>query len=126
MEKAIIKFADGSELIADKNGNCVIFDEKPEFTSDLSVVTVSSESGVTVVNNAEVIECASVDGRFWYTFVETSAEEIFKRRVQANIQTIAEMTDVDLDSDNPSGELSLKERINDLEIAICELMDSLA
>ena len=126
METAKIVFSDGTELTAEENGSCLIFDEKPTLPGDLSLVTVISENGTTVYQHAEAIECASVDGRYWLTFVETPAEELFKRKMLANIATIAEMTDIDLDSEDPSGELSLKERINDLEIAICELMDSLA
>ena len=37
------------------------------------------------------------------------------------IQAIAALTDINLEE--PGQGLSLKERINDLEIAICELMD---
>lgn len=41
-----------------------------------------------------------------------------------NVEAIAEVTDVNLE--NPSQGLSLKERINDLEVAICEILDSMA
>ena len=42
------------------------------------------------------------------------------------LKTIAHMTDVDLDSDEPEKEISLKERVNDLEVAVCDLLDMLA
>lgn len=42
------------------------------------------------------------------------------------LQTIAHMTDVDLESEEPEKEISLKERVNDLEVAVCDLLDMLA
>lgn len=42
----------------------------------------------------------------------------------AQIHEIADLTDINLEEPNQG--ISLKERINDLEIAICELLDSLA
>lgn len=42
------------------------------------------------------------------------------------LKTIANMTDIDLEAEDPTKEISLKERINDLEIAVCDLMDMLA
>ena len=47
---------------------------------------------------------------------------VYKERDQ--IQAIADLTDIDLE--DPTQGLSLKERINDLEIAICELLDAMA
>lgn len=40
-----------------------------------------------------------------------------------NVSKLAEMTDVNLD--DPSNGLSLKERISDLETAVCEIVDSI-
>lgn len=42
---------------------------------------------------------------------------------KTQIETIAALTDIDLEE--PEQGLSLKERINDLEIAMCELLDIL-
>ena len=42
---------------------------------------------------------------------------------KTQIETIAALTDIDLEE--PEQGLSLKERINDLEIAMCELLDLL-
>ena len=46
--------------------------------------------------NAEIIECASVDGRYWFSFREISETERASKQLQANIEYIAMMTDVDL------------------------------
>ena len=70
-----VKFANGEELTAEKNGTCLILDEKPEFPADLSIVTVESEEGVEIYHDAIVQECASIDGKFWFTFLEESQEE---------------------------------------------------
>lgn len=122
--EATITFADGSVITAERNGDSFIANERPDFPADLSTVTVVSEDATNVYNNARVVECASVDHRFWWTFVETPAEELVKLRMQDNIRTIAQLTDIDLEAEDPAKEISLKERINDLEIAICELMDA--
>lgn len=69
-----ITFVDGNELIAVKNGDCFIVDEKPTFPADLSVVTVEGEEGSEIFHDAIVQECASVDGKYWFAFLEESPE----------------------------------------------------
>lgn len=65
-----------------------------------------------------------------YTVTEyTKSEYLNYVAVQMNAQfeqihEIADLTDVNLEEPNQG--LSLKERINDLEIAICELLDAMA
>lgn len=126
METVTIIFADGTEISAKKNGDCFIIAKKRAFPEDLSVVTVSGADGDTVYHNAELVECASVDGKYWFSFAETPADKLALQRMENEIRTIATITDVDLDAPDPTQEISLKERINDLEIAICELVDALA
>lgn len=74
MENVTIKFADGTELSAEQNGSCYIVNEKPDFPTDLSEVTVEGGENASFVN-AQVIECASVDGRYWFSFREVTADE---------------------------------------------------
>lgn len=126
METVTIIFADGTEVSAKKNGDCLILARKRTFPEDLSVVTISGADGDTVYHNAELVECASVDGKYWFSFIETPADKLALMRMENEIRTIATITDVDLDAPDPTQEISLKERINDLEIAICELVDALA
>lgn len=71
METKII-FKDGTELTVEKNGDCLILTQKPSFPEDLSTVTVQAEDGTREYHNAQVLECASVDGRFWFAFTEES------------------------------------------------------
>ena len=126
MEKVKIIFADGTEVNAERNGDCLILKKRTTLPTDLSVVTVRGDDGDTVYHNAELTESASVDGRYWFAFTEASPADLVTRKMQENIRAIAELTDVDLDSPDPEKEISLKERVNDLEIAVCELMDTLA
>lgn len=70
--EATIKFVNGEQIVADQNGTCYIVDVKPEIPDDLSVVEVENEDGTIYFNDAFVIECASVDGRYWFAFGEES------------------------------------------------------
>ena len=81
---------------AELNGNCLIMDEKPVFPSDLRLVKVESEDAVTEYRFAQVTECASLDGRYWFTFTQMPEEERRTQQMQANIEYIAMMTDVEL------------------------------
>jgi len=38
--------------------------------------------GDTVLKNAEVIECASVDGRYWFAFREMSEMELWRANIE--------------------------------------------
>ena len=86
MEARII-FKDGTEITAEMNGNCFITQSKPAFPADLSTVTVESEDGEKVFSNAQLIECASVDGRYWFAFSEES-------QMDATIRELRETNDM--------------------------------
>ena len=62
--EAKITFKNGQEMTVEKNGDSYITQTKPEFPADLSVVTVESEDGNREYRNAEIVECASIDGRY--------------------------------------------------------------
>ena len=97
MEKVVITFLDGTHIRADKNGNCYITDEEPEFAEDLSEVTVSDG---TVYVNARRIECASADGRYWFSFHEETPDERLATEVEkqrGDIDFIAMCCDVELE-----------------------------
>lgn len=97
MEKAKIVFKNGMEIEAELNGSSLIVDTKPDFPSDLSVVTVIATDGERTYNNAEIVECASVDDRYWFTVLEIPETERAARQIQANIEYIAMMADIDLE-----------------------------
>lgn len=83
-------FVDGAEIEADQNGTCFITDTKPNFPDDLSVVTVSGLSGEYILHNAELIECASVDGRYWFAFRELSTDELRQIEYDNTIQVLTD------------------------------------
>ena len=78
---AKIIFNDMTEITAEMNGNCLILDKKPEFPSDLSTVTIRSAAGDCVYCNAEIIECASIDGRYWFAFRELTPDELYRKQL---------------------------------------------
>ena len=70
MEKVSITFKNGMKIEAEVNGSSLITDSRPEFPPDLSAVTVTGTDGERIYRDAEIIECASVDNRYWFAFRE--------------------------------------------------------
>ena len=89
MEKVTIEFKDGSQIEAEVNGNCYITDSEPDFPEDLSEVTIRGEENTEVITDVRILECASVDSRYWFTFTFTSAYE----KLEAQVMYTAAMTD---------------------------------
>jgi hypothetical protein len=83
---ATIIFKDGTELSVKKNGTCFILDEKPTFPDDLSVVIIRDEKGENVINDALLIECASVDGQYWFSFIEEDKKEKEIRELREDME----------------------------------------
>lgn len=69
------------EITAEKNGDCYIVNSKPEFPSDLSVVTITGES-VETLHNARIIECASIDERYWFAIGEMTPDELWRAEIE--------------------------------------------
>lgn len=94
---AKIIFKDGTELNVEQNGTCFITPTKPVFPADLSEVTVESEEGMTF-HDAFLIECASVDGRYWFAFGQESEQDrIIRELVEQNdllTECILEMSEI--------------------------------
>lgn len=98
MEKATITFATGEKIEAEQNGSSFITDEKPAFPAKITSVTISNTDGDTTIDNAELIECAKIDERYWFSLIETSQEERTTKKLQANIEYIAMMSDIELEA----------------------------
>lgn len=92
-----IQFNNGMEITAEENGGSLITARKPDFPIDLSEVVVGGNLGTRIYKNAEVIECASVDGRYWFAFIEVPKQERIMNQIQANIEYISMMTGVELE-----------------------------
>ena len=80
MEAKII-FNDGTELNVEVNGGAFITATEPEFPEDLSRVVIEEDENETVLTNVSVQPCASVDGRFWFTFIKPTIFEKLESQV---------------------------------------------
>lgn len=90
MEKVKIIFADGTEVNAERNGDCLILKKRTTLPTDLSVVTVRGDDGDTVYHNAELTESASVDGRYWFAFTEIPEDVREIRQLRADNDMLTE------------------------------------
>lgn len=90
---ATIKFNNGITINAEENGNCFITDSKPAFPSDLSNITVTTDEESYVIANGEIIEAASIDGRYWFTIRDVPETELAREKADAQITYTAIMTD---------------------------------
>ena len=94
MEIVVVIFKDGSEIEAELNGNSLIMDEKPFIPEDLSVVRIHGDQGTDITfKDAELVECASVDGRYWFTFAEKNEEQKLKEKVTFLEDCLMEMSE---------------------------------
>ena len=97
MEAKII-YTDGTEMTVEKNADCYIVPTKPEFPADLSCVIVKSEQGDREYHDALLVECASIDGRYWFAFIEESqSDKAFRELRETNnmlTECILEMSEI--------------------------------
>lgn len=97
--EASITFKSGKKITVEVNGNCFIKSKKPTIPDDLSVVTVLFGDGTqTVYENAQLVECASVDGKYWFTFLsESESDKIIRELREENEMlegAIAELAEI--------------------------------
>ena len=88
--EARITFKNGETLTVEKNGDSYIMQNKPVLPADLSLVTVESEDGSREYHDAILIECASVDGRYWFAFNEESEADKTIRELQESNDMLTE------------------------------------
>ena len=85
-----ITFGNGEVIAAEKNGESLITQQKPGFPAVLGVVTVeSADGGVRIYNDPQIVECASIDGRYWFCFVEESPQEKRMRQLVEENEILA-------------------------------------
>lgn len=100
-----IIFENDSYIEAEQNGTCFITEEKPTFPSPFGTVMIEGSEPRTI-EHAQLVECASVDGRYWFTFIETPQDELYRAMMEDALCEIDE---------------SNEERIAAIEDALCEL-----
>ena len=79
---AIITFQSGDQITVEKTGDCYIADTKPEFPDPLGSVSISSDEGEKEFEDAMLIECASIDDRYWFSFMEIPEDEKMRIRIE--------------------------------------------
>lgn len=88
--EAKITFGNGEVIAAEKNGESLITQQKLGFPAVLGVVTVeSADGGVRIYNDPQIVECASIDGRYWFCFVEESPQEKRMRQLVEENEILA-------------------------------------
>lgn len=93
-----IKFDIGDVIVAEQNGDSFITEQKPVFPADMGLVTVEGTDDVYTYNDPQIVECASVDGRYWFCFVEESPMQKRIRQLEANndalLECLLEMSEI--------------------------------
>lgn len=93
-----IKFDSGDVIVAEQNGDSFITEKKPSFPADMGLVTIEGTDGVRTYNDPQIVECASVDGRYWFCFVEESPMQKRIRQLEANndalLECLLEMSEI--------------------------------
>ena len=87
MEAKVI-FKNGQEINAELNGSSLIVNEKPEFPEDMSGVIVRANGSDTVYNYPILVECASIDQRYWFTFIEEAETDRTIRELREENQML--------------------------------------
>lgn len=83
MNTVTIRFSDGTEIDAEQNGTAFIVDEPFDIPDDLSDIEfIGRDEGPESIENGKFVECASIDGRFWFTIIEKSEDEIWKAEIE--------------------------------------------
>ena len=88
--QATITFGNGTTITAEKNADCYITAAKPEFPEILGTVTIAAGEEEKVIEDAMLIECASIDGRYWFAFMETPEDVKLRNRI-TELETMNEM-----------------------------------
>lgn len=101
-KKYTITLSDGTTLTdLTLNGNNFISTSEvteETFAGKLSEVTISDGETTEILHHAELIQISTlVPGEWWFILREIPADVLFERKMQANLEYIAMMTDVDLE-----------------------------
>ena len=86
-----IIFPDNTEIIAQYDGWDYITDTKPNFPEDMTTVIVTGRpDGEFYYENAALVECASTNGKYVFSFIEMSPQEIKQREIEETIQMLTD------------------------------------
>ena len=88
-----ITFGGGETIVAEKNGESLIAQQKPSFPEELGLVTVEGADDIRTYSDPQIVECASVDRRYWFCFVEESPQEKRIRQIEEKNKALVKTTD---------------------------------
>ena len=96
-----VTLADGTALEGlGLNGNNFISTRKltdADFAGKLEHVTITDGETTTELTNVELVQCMQYGTEYWFVLREMTAAELTAAKVQANIDYIAMMADIDLE-----------------------------
>lgn len=99
-EKYTLTLSDGTEMKDLKmNGNNFIAPaevKESDFEGKLMTVEVSNGEETQVMSNCDLVQITKVGNEWWFVLREMTDEELRLRKMSANIDYIAMMTDVDI------------------------------
>lgn len=75
MTTAQIKLSNGVEFSAEDGGGSFAVDEKPNFPSGVFSVKIDREEYTEDLPSVRLVECFSIDGRYWFNFLPLSDQE---------------------------------------------------
>lgn len=75
MKTAQIKLSNGVEFTAEDCGGSFATDEKVDFPSGVFGVKIEREDFTEELSAVRLVECYSIDGRFWFNFLPLSDQE---------------------------------------------------
>ena len=96
-----VTLADGTELTGlHLNGNNFVSDTpvaKEQFEFNCSPVTISDGTVTEVHENMELNHLQVIDGKWYFVLLDVSPQELWQRKVTADMQYLSMMTEVELD-----------------------------
>lgn len=96
-----VTLSDGTELTDLRlNGNNFVSDEpisKEQFEFNCSPVTISDGAITETHENMELVHLQIIDGKWYFVLLDVPPEELWKRKVTADMQYMSMMTEVELD-----------------------------
>lgn len=98
--KYTITLSDGTQISnLDLNGNNFVSKTKvkeSDFEGKLQVITVTNGEEETVMHNCELVQIVKTGNEYWFVINEMSEEKLTLLQMQANIDFIAAMSDIEL------------------------------
>lgn len=96
-----ITLADGTELNdLEMNGNNFISAARIDqvlFENNCSPVTISDGENTETHDNMTLVQVTRMGDKYWFILRDMTEDELYKIKVQADLEYLAMMTNVDLD-----------------------------